>query len=153
MIQFDWSQVVGPTPTPTPTASTPAPSPVWSGQYFDNPDLHGDPVFAQEYVGEELNLNWGEGSPDPSVPADNFSARWTQIRWFSAGNYRFHLTVDDGARVWVGDHLLIDAWEGGPYGDVTGDIYLDQGMHAVKVEFVEVTVEARIHVWTEPLGR
>ncbi len=153
MIQFDWSQVVGPTPTPTPTASTPAPSPVWSGQYFDNPDLHGDPVFAQEYVGEELNLNWGEGSPDPSVPADNFSARWTQIRWFSAGNYRFHLAVDDGARVWVDSHRLIRAWEDGPYDDKTEDIYLDEGLHTVRVEFFESTGGARIHLWTELLSR
>jgi len=151
MIQFDWQQVEE--PTPTPTAGTPVPSSVWYGQFFANRRLRGAPVLAREYLGDELNLDWGTGSPGPPVPPDNFSARWTHTRWFQAGTYRFHLAVDDGARVWVGDHLLIDAWEGGPYGDVTGDIYLDQGMHAVKVEFVEVTVEARIHVWTEPLGR
>jgi hypothetical protein len=49
--------------------------------------------------------------------------------------------------------LLIDAWQDGPVDDVTGDIYLDQGVHTIKVEFVEAMVAARIHVWTERLGR
>jgi hypothetical protein len=151
LIQFDWQQVEE--PTPTPTAGTPAPSAVWIGKYFDNPDLDGDPVLVQEYMGSELNLDWGLGSPGPRVPPDNFSARWTQSRWFPAGNYRFHLAVDDGARVWVDDHLLIRAWRGGPYDDETEDIYLGRGLHTVKVEFFEATAAARIHLWTELLGR
>jgi transposase len=31
--------------------------------------------------------NWGSGSPLPSVPADNFSARWTSIQGLNSGNY------------------------------------------------------------------
>ncbi len=151
MIQFDWTQAEA--PTPTPTSGLPGPVPAWYGQYFDNPDLDGNPVFVQEYTGEELSLNWGEGSPDPSVPADYFSARWTQSRWFSAGTYRFHLAVDDGARVWVDNQRLIRAWEDGPHDDETADIYLEQGLHTIKVEFFEATGGARIHLWTELLGR
>lgn len=151
MIQFDWTQSEA--PTPTPTSGLPGPAPVWYGQYFDNPDLNGDPVFIQEHTGEELNLNWGEGSPDPSVPADYFSARWTQSRWFPAGTYRFHLAVDDGGRVWIDNHRLIRAWEDGPHDDETEEIYLEQGPHTIKVEFFEATGGARIHLWTELLGR
>ncbi|MBN1136828.1 MAG: hypothetical protein JXM73_09590 [Anaerolineae bacterium] len=151
LIKFDWSQVVE--PTPTPTTSTPAPPSMWYGEYFDNRKLDGNPVLVQEYIGSELNLDWGPGSPGPSVPADNFSARWTQSRWFQSGNYRFHLTVDDGARVWVDERRLIRAWEDGPVDDKTADIYLDEGLHTIKVEYFEATLQARIHVWVELLGR
>ena len=150
MIQFDWSQVEE--PTPTPTAGTPVPADVWHGFYFANRRLQGDPVFAQDYVGE-LDLNWGLGSPSPQVPADDFSARWTQNRWFSAGNYRFHLAVDDGGRVWVDNNRLIRAWDDGPYDDITGDIYLDEGLHTLRVEYFDAAGGARIHLWIEPLGQ
>jgi len=150
MIQFDWSQISEPTATPTP--GTPAPPSVWQGEYFDNPELDGNPVFSQDYTGEGLNLDWGLGSPAPQVPVDYFSARWTQGRWFPAGNYRFHLTADDGGRVWVDNHRLIRAWDG-PVEDETGDIYLNEGLHLIRVEYHEVTDEARILFWIEPLGR
>jgi hypothetical protein len=153
MIQFDWQQVEEPAPTPTPTTGTPAPASEWEGTYFDNPDLEGFPVLVQRYTGEQLNLDWGLGSPGPQVPPDFFSARWIQVRWFPAGNYRFHLAVDDGARVWVDNHRLIRAWDDGPYDNITEDIHLDEGLHTVKVEFFEATGGARIHLWTELLGR
>jgi PA14 domain len=155
MIQFDWQQVEEPTatPTPTPTAGTPTPPSIWHGEYFANPDLDGPPVYVQEYTGEGLSLDWGLGSPSSQVPSDYFSARWTQIRWFAAGNYRFHLTVDDGGRVWVDNHRLIRAWDGGPVNDVTEDIYLDEGLHSLRVEYHEVTDQAHIIFWIERLGR
>jgi len=153
MIQFDWQQVEEPAPTPTPTTGTPAPASEWEGTYFDNPDLEGFPVLVQRYTGEQLNLDWGLGSPGPQVPPDYFSARWIQVRWFPAGNYRFHLTVDDGGRVWVDNHRLIRAWDGGPVDDKTEDIYLDEGLHSVRVEFHEVTDQARIIFWIDLLGR
>jgi len=150
-IHFDWGPVVG--PTPTPTSSLPPQTSVWHGEYFANKRLKGDPVLVQDYLGPELSLDWGLGSPGPQVPPDDFSARWMHGMELPAGSYRFHLAVDDGARVWVDNHLLIDAWQDGPVDDVTGDIYLDQGVHTIKVEFVEAMVAARIHVWTERLGR
>ena len=29
---------------------------------------------------------------------------------FASGRYRFYLTIDDGGRLWVNNHLLIDSW-------------------------------------------
>lgn len=154
MILFDWQQVEAPTatPTPTPATGTPVPPSAWHGEYFANRRLDGDPVLVQDYMGE-LDLNWGEGSPGPSVPVDDFSAQWKQSRWFPAGTYRFHLTVDDGGRVWVDGDRLIRAWDGGPHYDITKDKYLDEGLHTIVVEFFEATGGAHIHMWIELLGR
>jgi hypothetical protein len=55
--------------------------------------------------------------------------------------------------VWVDNHRLIRAWDDGPYDNITEDIHLDEGLHTVKVEFFEATGGARIHLWTELLGR
>ena len=49
--------------------------------------------------------------------------------------------------------VSVSAWEGGPYDDETGEIYLDEGPHTIKIEYLEATGGARIHLWTEPLGR
>ncbi len=50
----------------------------WSGSYFANPNLQGDPAF----VRSETNIDfvWGNNSPGGNVPADNFSARWERWR-------------------------------------------------------------------------
>jgi hypothetical protein len=58
-------------------------------------------VRAGRYVRNEagINLNCCAGSPDPGVPADNFSIRWHRYAWFHVGTYRFTLFADDGVRL------------------------------------------------------
>jgi len=50
------------------------------------------------------------GSPAPEVNADGFSVRWTRTADLPPGLYRFTVTSDDGARLWVNDRLVISAW-------------------------------------------
>ncbi len=76
------------------------------GQYFATSTLTGAVVLTRT---EAVFFNWGAGSPDPSVPANNFSARWTGfIQAPASGNYKVQTNSDDGVRVWVkrraGDH-------------------------------------------------
>ena len=84
---------------------------VWKAQYFNNKSLSGTPVLEREE--RDLNWDWGYGSPSSAVKFDDFSARWTRIVNFSAGNYRFSATMDDGMRVWVDDVLIVDSWNTG----------------------------------------
>jgi hypothetical protein len=45
----------------------------WQAEYFDNRNLEGWPVLTR---GDgAIDFDWGTGSPDPAVPADNFSVR------------------------------------------------------------------------------
>ncbi|MBC7234984.1 MAG: lamin tail domain-containing protein [Chloroflexi bacterium] len=137
-----------PLPTPTPTAT-----PIitdWRGEYYGNTQLAGAPVVVRNDIG--VNYNWGGSSPAPGLPVDQFSVRWTRTLFFEAGNYRFHALVDDGVRVWVDNILVIDSWAIGSQREVTGDIHLTAGFHAVRIEYFEYLGEALIRVWWDMIA-
>jgi len=90
----------------------------WTVSVFSNPDLAGSPLpFAA--VTNSVNFSWGtgvpviNGVPVPGAPNDNFSVRFVTTTFFTAGNYRFTVQVDDGARLYVDGVLLINAWQAG----------------------------------------
>ncbi|MFH1929143.1 MAG: PA14 domain-containing protein [Chloroflexota bacterium] len=144
LIRVWWERIAVPSPTPT---EKPATYPDWTGRYWDNPALEGTRRIIRN--DEHLDFNWGKGSPDHRLPNDNFSARWTRTVKFDEGSYRFHLLVDDGARVWVDGKLIIDEWrEGGPR-EVHADVALTQGKHELEVHYFERVGDARIRVWWE----
>lgn len=125
------------------------PYPYWQGEYWANDSLNGAPALTRQET--RLDFAWGNGSPAAEIPADHFSARWTRTSDFGAGAYRFRVTVDDGARLWVDDQLVVDAWAGGAVREVTGEVGLAAGPHTVRVEFVEYIVEARLAVRWEKI--
>lgn len=107
----------------------------WRGEYFDNTVLSGAPVLVR--ADPEINFRWGNGGPGSGVGADNFSARWTRSWELPAGNYRFTVTVDDGARLFVNGHTLIDAWRDQAERPYSGDIYLPGGATTIQLEYYE----------------
>jgi hypothetical protein len=119
----------------------------WRGEYFDNRSLAGSPVVVR--TDNTLDFDWGRGSPDRNLPSNNFSVRWTRSVYFDAATYRFRVLVDDGARLFVDDHLVIDAWSEGSTRERTGDIYLGSGNHTVRLEYFEATGDARIRLTWE----
>ncbi|MAT99820.1 MAG: hypothetical protein CL608_21985 [Anaerolineaceae bacterium] len=118
------------------TAVTQAADAQWQASYWTNRNLSGSPVLSR---GESnLNYDWGDGTPDPILDKDKFSARWTRSVNFPAGaTYRFTATTDDGMRVWVDNVLIIDSWWDSHVHSLTADVYLNAGDHAVKVEYYE----------------
>ena len=51
-----------------------------------------------------INFDWTHRAPAPGVPPEYFSVRWTGTLLPPAtGQYVFHITVDDGMRVWLDD--------------------------------------------------
>lgn len=110
-------------------------NPAWQASYWNNMGLAGAPALQRSEA--ELNHDWGYGSPHPSVQADHFSARWTRDLDVGAGLYRFSLTVDDGARLWVNNHLLIDAWVVQAARTYVGDIHLPDGRIPIQLEYFE----------------
>ena len=116
-----------------------APVPVgpdyWRGEYFANRWLSGAPVMVRD--SEKIDFYWGYGSPNLSIPADGFSIRWTGTVNFGAGaSYRFTTSTDDGVRLWVNGHLLIDKWIDQPLRSHSGTIYA-AGEVPVKMEYYE----------------
>ena len=81
------------------------------GEYFNNPNLMGDSVMTRLDPG--IDFEWGTASPDPgSVNEDDFSVRWRgelEIAFTEA--YRFFAFTEDGVKLWIDDHLVIDRWD------------------------------------------
>ena len=136
VIRLWWER---PTPTPTGAASTGA-----------TPTSSGPPALVRNDIA--VDFNWGTGAPASNLPPDNFSARWTRNNVFAAGTYRFHLGMDDGARLWVDDALIIDEWRDGSYREAATDLALAQGTHSLRVEYYERTGSAQVRLWWEQVS-
>ncbi len=113
----------------------PPPITDWKGEYFNNKSLSGTPAVVRN--DPAINFDWGTGSPAGGITPDAFSVRWSQNLTLSAGMYRFHMVVDDGARLFVNGHTLIDAWKLQAATDYSGDIYLPGGSVTVQMEYFE----------------
>ncbi len=120
----------------------------WRGEYFNNKTLSGSPALVRDDA--QIDFRWGAGSPAPgTIGADGFSVRWTRSLNLAAGSYRFSMTVDDGGRLWVNGHLLIDAWHDQAPTTYSGTIYLPGGSIPVKMEYYENTGGATAQLsWT-----
>ncbi len=106
-------------------------------------------------IDETIDFNWGDGSPDPRVPADDFSVRWTGTLTPSAtGTYQFITTTDDGVRLWVDGVLLIDQWVRQPPTERTASLVLEAGVPVlIRMDYFEAGggAVARLE-WTPPGG-
>jgi len=110
------------------------PSQSWRGEYFANRGLKDPPVLIRD--DSNLGFNWSYGSPAKGIPSDNFSVRWTRTFHFEPGSYHFTTTTDDGVRLWVNGHLLIDEWHDQALSPHNGTIYLS-GDVPIKMEYYE----------------
>lgn len=112
----------------------------WTTQYYANQNLSGLPSAILSET--SLSNNWGTGSPLPSLPADNFSARWTANPTLNADTYRLSVRADDGVRVYVDGALVIDQWSNAVGSRATTELNLGAGQHNFIVEYYEVTGDA-----------
>lgn len=106
----------------------------WQGEYFSNRWLDGSPALVRSEA--EIDFDWGYGSPSAVIPSDGFSARWTRTASFESGTYRFTTATDDGVRLWVNGHLLVDAWQDQALASHSGTIFVT-GQVPIKIEYYE----------------
>ena len=87
----------------------------------------------------QVDFDWGFGSPDPSVPVDCFSARWSgQVMAKFSEEYVFHTVSDGGVRLWINEKLLIDNWtDHSPVWNVDVIILEAGRKYSIKMEFYE----------------
>ncbi len=137
---------VHPTSLPTPTT---API-VWQGEYYNNTTFSGNPVLVRQ--DPVIDFQWQGGAAAYGLPADNFAVRWTGTWPFEAGVYRFYTQVDDGVRLAVDEHWIIDRWHESTGALYTADAYLSAGPHTAKVEYFEARNNAVAKVWWEYRG-
>lgn len=142
--QLTWTRVSGPAAQPPPPTIT-----NWRGEYFNNVSLNGAPVLVRD--DNSISFVWGSSSPAPNVVnADRFSVRWTNTLNLNPGRYVFTVHVDDGARLWVNNQLIIDQWQVQPVTEYSAAIDLPGGQIPVRMEYFENTglAEARLS-WSQ----
>lgn len=113
-------------PSPTSEAFTGC---YYAGTNFDNL------VFTRQ--DSAINFDWGIGSPDASVPADNFSARWSGSFNLTSGTYDFTAVTDDGMRVIIDGTTVLDKWFVQAPATYTFSQNISAGAHTIVVEYNE----------------
>ncbi len=112
----------------------------WIGEYYNNDSLSGSPTITRH--DGSINFDWGTGTPDPAIPVDHFSVRWTRTVYLNAATWRFTTTTDDGVRLWVDNILLIDKWFPQPATAYSADMVLATGNHTIRMEYYENVMNA-----------
>jgi len=79
------------------------------GEYYANKTLAGKPILVR--VDSVVSFEWEMGSPDSTIPSNEFSVRWTGSLVPSVtGSYQLGFSSDDGVRLWLDGKLVIDSW-------------------------------------------
>ncbi len=96
-----------------------------TGQYFAGTNFN---TYVTTLANQGVNFSWGDTSPAPSVPAGNFSARFTgEIVPSYSQAYTFKVTSDGGVRLWVNGVELINDWTSHPTTIDTATMALNAG--------------------------
>ncbi|HWS88659.1 MAG TPA: carboxypeptidase regulatory-like domain-containing protein, partial [Pyrinomonadaceae bacterium] len=106
------------------------------GEYYDNQDFTGTKLLRTDAM---VNFDWGLGSPDPSMGADQFSVRWTgQVQPEFSEAYTFTVLGDDGVRLWVNGQLIVENWTTHAPTEYSGTITLEAGRrYDIRLDYFE----------------
>jgi hypothetical protein len=117
----------------------------WHAQYYSDQSFSWS--CANTYEDSTYIFKFWGGDAPGGCPGDHFSARFTRTVSFQGGHYTFHVDHDDGARLYVDDRLIVDAWNDCSLCPVDGGIDLSSGNHVVRVDYYENGGEANLAAW------
>jgi hypothetical protein len=121
-----------------------------TGEYFGSSALSG---LRMVRVDPSVDFVWGSGSPDPRLPADSFSVRWTgRLKTRAAGSTTFFVQSDDGVRLWLNGQLVINNWTDHAVTENSVTLSLGAGASVdVRLEYYEKAGSATARLlWTTP---
>ncbi|HLX95036.1 MAG TPA: TIM-barrel domain-containing protein [Verrucomicrobiae bacterium] len=131
---------------------TPDGQPGLKGEFYTNETLSGVPALAR--TDANVDFDWSKNSPAPGFPRTHFSARWTGTIEVPAavGDVTLATVEDDGARVWIDDKLVVDAW--GPHAATTseaGAVLTAGRPHRLRIEYLQMEFDALLKLqWRSP---
>jgi len=107
------------------------------GEYFGNMNLTAPSTLTR--TDALVDFDWGLNAPDPKLPVDGFSIRWTgTVTPRFSETYTFYTDADDGTRLWINGQQLIDDWTMHAVHQVQGTIALQAGMPvSLKLEYFD----------------
>ena len=122
------------------------------GEYFNGMTPAGAPGLTR--IDPAIDFSWGDpGGPGAPIGVDNFSARWTaDLEIAVADSYTFITNTDDGARLWLGERLIINRWvDQGATDAFSPALALEPGIYPLRMEYYENTGPAVAHLfWQSP---
>ncbi len=90
-------------------------------------------------IDPEVTFRWGLGGPEPSLPVDYFSVRWTgQLTPRFSEDYTFHVDADDEADLWIDERKVrtVGYKEGRPRAEAAVPLIAGR-RYGLKLEFRE----------------
>lgn len=118
------------------------------GEYFDNISLHGEPVVVR--TDQQIAFGWTLYSPDPKLPFDCYSVRWTgKLVSPESGNFKLGIDGNDGFRLYLNGKLILDNWVKCSYSSRFAEVHLEKGKsYDLRMEYFESSGNARFNlVW------
>lgn len=129
------------------------------GEYYNHNYNSMDTTSpAYERLDARIRFQWGMGAPTPVTQAhpEHFGVRWTGYiePRFSEG-YTFLIVVDDGAKLWIDDRQILDAWSSnGAKKYYTQPVELQAGKrHKIRLEYCERTQQANVSLFWQSLSQ
>jgi beta-glucosidase len=122
------------------------------GEYFDNRDLKGRPVFTR--IDPQVDFHWWEKTPDPRLKDnDTVGVRWTgELVPPVTGTYQIGGYGLTSFRIYLDDKLLVRFYSDHEASCAVRRIDLKAGEpHALRIEYYERSADARMQlVWAIP---
>ena len=104
-------------------------------EYFKGREFE-ESVFSQ--VEPNIDWYWGEGSPNPRMPKDHFSVRWSGwLKCPQKCRCKLIVAADDGVRLKLDGKLIMDRWKGG-YNLASAEVLLTGQPQKIELEYFEI---------------
>jgi beta-glucosidase len=119
-------------------------------EFFANVGLSGTPCAVRRDTA--VTFDWVRESPGAGIPADRYSARWTGLLTTDfSGSRNIGVEVDDGARLYIDDSLVVDLWTRGGRRPATAEYSFKAGRpYRIRLEYFEGGGEASITLgWSD----
>ncbi len=121
-------------------------------EYFEDIDFNRR---VNTRIDSVVDFNWSGARPE-NCPVENYSVRWTgEIGVAEPGDYEIGVLTDDGARLWLDDQLIVDAWQKQAMTYYSSVVHLEPNRrYRIKLEYFQAGGEAVIKlVWRTPAQR
>lgn len=119
------------------------------GEYFDNPDLAGDPVFTRR--DSLIDFRWTLYGPSPELGNSWYSVRWSGFLVAPiSGQIHFGIEGNDGFRLYLNDSLIINRFTKVSWHTDNAAVNLIKGKrYSIRIEFREPSENGRIRLFWE----
>jgi len=122
------------------------------GEYFNNRDFKGTPVFTR--IDPQVDFNWTDGTPDKRIRNDfNFAVRWTgELVAPATGDYALAGYGMSGFRIYLADKLLTRFESGHQPSKNSAQVTLQAGhAYPIRIEYYVMGGDAHMQLlWTVP---